>query len=168
VKALQTIRHQLSRRVEIHLYGSQLYGSRDWFDPDLIIEHGFISEAELNRLYREGTWGLAIMHLEDIDPRYNRFSFPCKFSMSLASGLPLICIGHPKSPLIELARDYRLGILLTDQDTNKMADSLRQGLEDFSRFDEYRAEILRCAETEFNAERNRQRLHQLLDAAHAH
>jgi glycosyltransferase involved in cell wall biosynthesis len=168
VKALQTIRHQLSRRVEIHLYGSQLYSSRDWFDPDLIIEHGFISEAELNRLYREGTWGLAIMHLEDIDPRYNRFSFPCKFSMSLASGLPLICIGHPQSPLIELAGDYHLGLLLTEGDIDGLADSLRQGLEDFSRFDEYRAEILHCAETEFNAERNRRKLHQLLDAAHAH
>jgi glycosyltransferase involved in cell wall biosynthesis len=168
VKALQTIRGQLSRRVEIHLYGSQLYGDRDWFDPDLIIEHGFISEAELHRHYRSGTWGLAIMHLDDIDPRYNHFSFPCKFSMSLASGLPLICIGHRKTPLIELAKDYRLGLVLMESDIDKLAESLRQGLEDFSRFDEYRAEILRCAETEFNAERNRQKLHQLLDAAHAH
>jgi glycosyltransferase involved in cell wall biosynthesis len=168
VKALQKIRGQMSRRVEIHLYGSQLYGDRDWFDPDLIIEHGFISEAELHRHYRSGTWGLAIMHLDDVDPRYNHFSFPCKFSMSMASGLPLICIGHRQSPLIELARDYRLGILLTNSDTDQLADSLRQGLEDFSRFDEYRAEILRCAETEFNAERNRQKLHHLLDAAHAH
>ncbi len=167
VKALQTIRGQLSRRVEIHLYGSQLYADRDWFDPDLIIEHGFISEAELDRHYRAGTWGLAIMHLEDIDPRYNHFSFPCKFSMSLASGLPLICIGHPQSPLVELARGYRLGILLTDNDTATMAENLRLGLEDFSRFDEYRAEILRCAETEFNAQRNRQKLHQLLGASRA-
>jgi glycosyltransferase involved in cell wall biosynthesis len=168
VKALQKIRGQMSRRVEIHLYGSQLYGDRDWFDPDLIIEHGFISEAELHRHYRSGTWGLAIMHLDDVDPRYNHFSFPCKFSMSMASGLPLICIGHRKTPLIELARHYRLGLVLMEGDIDKLADSLRQGLDDFSRFEEYRAEILRCAETEFNAQRNRQTLHQLLDAARAH
>ena len=169
VRALQKIRGQLTRKVEIHLYGSQLYGDRDWFDPDLITEHGFISEAELNRHYRSGTWGLAIMHLDEIDPRYNHFSFPCKFSMSLASGLPLICLGHAKTPLIELAKDYRLGLVSTETDIDKMAESLLQGLEDFSRFDGYRKEILRCAETEFSAERNREKLHQLLNsAAQAH
>jgi glycosyltransferase involved in cell wall biosynthesis len=165
VKALQKIRGQLTRRVEIHLYGSQLYGDRDWFDPDLITEHGFISEAELHRHYRSGTWGLAIMHLDEVDPRYNHFSFPCKLTMSLASGLPLISIGHPKTPLIELVKDYRLGLVLTEADIDKMAESLLQGLEDFSRFDGYRKEILRCAETEFSAERNRKKLHQLLDSA---
>jgi len=48
-----------------------------------------------------------------------------------------------------------------------MAETLLKCLEDFSPFEKYRAEILRCAETEFNAERNRQKLHQLLDAATA-
>jgi len=168
VRALQKIRGQLTRKVEIHLYGSQLYGDRDWFDPDLITEHGFISDAELNRHYQSGTWGLAIMHLDEIDPRYNHFSFPCKFSMSLAFGLPLICIGHQKTPLIELAKNYRLGLVLTETDIDKMAESLLQGLEDFSRFDDYRAEILRCAETEFSAERKRKKLHQLLNTAYSH
>ena len=168
VKALQKIRGQLTRKVEIHLYGSQLYGDRDWFDPDLITEHGFISEADLNRHYRSGTWGLAIMHLDEVDPRYNHFSFPCKFTMSLASGLPLICIGHRKTPLIELAKDYHLGLISSESNVDKLAETLLDGLEDFSHFDDYRAEILRCAETEFNAERNRKKLHQLLDsAAHA-
>ena len=85
--------------------------------------------------------------------------------MALASGLPVICIGHRQSPLIEVAKDYRLGIILTDSDTNTMAETLKQGLEDFSRFAEYRKETLRCAENEVNAERNRQQLHQLLAAA---
>jgi len=165
VKAVQAIRGQLSRRVEIHLYGNHDYSNRDWFVPDLIIQHGFMSEADLNRDYRTATWGLAIMHQEDVDPRYNRFSFPCKFSMSLASGLPLICIGHSQTPLIELAREYHVGLLLTGSDVDKLAENLLQGLEDFSRFDEYRSEVLRCAENEFNAERNRKKLHQLLESA---
>ncbi len=169
VKALQKIRGQLSRKVEIHLYGSQLYGDRDWFDKDLITEHGFISDAELDRHYRSGTWGLAIMHIDEVDPRYNHFSFPCKFSMSLASGLPLICLGHAKTPLIELAKDYQLGLVSTESDVDKLAEILRQGLEDFSRFEGYRAEILRCAETEFNAESKRKKIQQLLySAAQAH
>ncbi|HUB66407.1 MAG TPA: glycosyltransferase [Candidatus Methylacidiphilales bacterium] len=164
VKALQMIRPQLGHRVEIHLYGSQRYTNRDWFDSSLIIEHGFISEAELHRLYQQGTWGLAIMHLDDTDPRYNLYSFPCKFTMSLASGLPLICIGHPQSPLIELARNYRLGLLLTENDDKALAQRLLEGLADFSRFGEYRAGMARCAEKEVNAEQNRRKLHELLYA----
>jgi len=167
VKALQAIRGRLTRRVEIHLYGSQLYGDREWFDPELIIEHGFISEKELHDHYRSGTWGLAIMHVDEVDPRYNHFSFPCKFTMSLSSGLPLICIGHHQTPLIHLAEDYDLGLMFTEKDAEAMAERLRLGLEDFSRLDEFRAEILRCAELEFNAERNRQKLHELLGAAHS-
>jgi glycosyltransferase involved in cell wall biosynthesis len=165
VKALQAVRGRLSRKLEFHLYGGPDYKNREWYDPELIVEHGFVSDAELDRDYRAGTWGLAIMHLEDVDPRYNRFSFPCKFSMSLASGVPLICIGHPESPLILLAGDYRLGIVLSEKNIEKLADILGQGLEDFSRFEGYRAEVLRCAETEFSAERKRKKLHQLLDSA---
>jgi glycosyltransferase involved in cell wall biosynthesis len=165
VKAIQSIRNQLSRPVEIHLYGSQRYGNRDWFDPSLITEHGFISEAELDRHYRSGTWGVAIMHLEDVDPRYNHFSFPCKFSMSLAAGLPLICLGNPKTPLIELVRNYNVGLVSSEQSIAGLAGILLKGLEDFDRFEKYRTEILRCTETEFSAERKRQKLHELLNAA---
>ncbi len=39
---------------------------------------------------------------------------------------------------------------------------LSAALADFSRFDEYRAERIRCAETDFNAERNRRKLHELM------
>jgi glycosyltransferase involved in cell wall biosynthesis len=165
VKALQKIRGRLTRRVEIHLYGDHLYGDREWFDRELIIEHGFVSDAELDRLYRSGTWGLAIMHMDEVDPRYNHFSFPCKFTMSLASGLPLICLGHSKTPLIELVRNYNLGLVFTELDLDTMAERLLHGLEDFGCFEEYRAEVFRCARTEFNAESNRQKMHQMLYAA---
>jgi glycosyltransferase involved in cell wall biosynthesis len=165
VKALQAVRRKISRKLEFHLYGGPDYTNREWYDPELIVQHGFVSEAELNRSYRAGTWGLSIMHLDDIDPRYNRYSFPCKFSMSLASGIPLICIGHPESPLIVLAKDYKLGIVLSDKNIEKLSDILHDSLEDFSRFDGYRAEVLRCAEKEFSADRNRAKLHELLDSA---
>jgi glycosyltransferase involved in cell wall biosynthesis len=166
VKALQRIRGQLKRRVEIHLYGLQRYADRDWFDPELIIEHGFISDAELDQHYRSGTWRLAIMHADEIDPRYNHYSFPCKFTMSLSSGLPLICIGHRDTPLIQLAKDYDLGLMIGETDIDSLAESLRAGLEDFSKFDHYRAEVLRCAETEFNAAIKRGRIHEWLNEAH--
>ena len=165
IAALKSIRHQLKRRLEVHLYGSQLYQDRAWFDPDFIFEHGFLSEADLDREYKKGTWGLAIMHLEDIEPRYNHFSFPCKFSMSLAAGLPLICIGHQRSGLMELTRHYDVGLQYTEKDMATLGEKLRDHLEDSSHFNKYRAEMLRCAETEFNAAANRQKLHKLLYAA---
>lgn len=165
VSALRKIRGQLPKPVEIHLYGSQKYGNREWFDPTLIIENGFLSEAELNRRYKSGTWGLAIMGIEDVDPQYNHYSFPCKFSMSLACGLPLIIFGNRNTPLIELARRYNVGIVITDEDVDKMSEILLRQLGDFSHFDEYRSEILRCAETEFNAEANRRQLHEYLASA---
>jgi glycosyltransferase involved in cell wall biosynthesis len=105
------------------------------------------------------------MHLNDDSPRYNRFSFPCKFTSALAAGLPLICLGHHESSLVELAKNYGLGILLTDADRDTMTDRLAEKLADFSRFPGYRKEIARCAETEFNAERERQKLHQLMNEA---
>jgi hypothetical protein len=74
----------------------------------------------------------------------------------------LLCIGHRRSALVELAKNYRLGLLLTDEDADTLADKLCAGLADFSHFGEYRSEIARCAESEFNAERNRKKLHELM------
>lgn len=162
VAALRTVRRRLNRKVEIHLYSWHRYREMDWFDSSLIIEHGPKSEAEVHARYRKLTWGLAIMNLDDGDPRYNRMSFPCKFTAALAAGRPLICIGHRQSALVKLAKNYRLGLLLTDEDAPILADKLSEGLADFSRFGEYRSEIARCAESEFNAELNREKLHQLM------
>ncbi|MCE0498941.1 MAG: hypothetical protein LV481_13455 [Methylacidiphilales bacterium] len=165
VVALQAVRQRLNRKVEIHLFSWHSYRGRSWFDPSLIFEHGHKSEAEIHSYFQQFTWGLAIMKLADDDPRYNHMSFPCKFTPSLAAGLPLICIGHRCSALIELVKNYRLGLLLTDEDENKFADKLYEGLTDFSRFDQYRLEIARCAEEEFNAERNREKLHEMMREA---
>jgi hypothetical protein len=61
-----------------------------------------------------------------------------------------------------MAKNYRLGLLLTDEDSDNIADKLYESLADSSRFDEYRSEIARCAETDFNAERNRKTFHALV------
>jgi glycosyltransferase involved in cell wall biosynthesis len=164
VEALQKIRGELPAPVEIHIFGSQRYGDRRWFDPSLIIEHGFVPDAELDRLYGECNWGLAMMQMHDDDPRYNRFSFPCKFTMALASGLPLICLGHPQSGLMELALRYRLGIMITEPDAGKAASVLLKELPRSDRLGEYHSEIARCAENDFNAEMNRRRLYELFHA----
>jgi glycosyltransferase involved in cell wall biosynthesis len=164
VAALQQIRGELPLPVEIHLFSAHDYKSRPWFDPSLIIDHGLVSHADLQKPYGECTWGLAIMHMGDDDPRYNRFSFPCKFTQALASGLPLICLGHAQSSLMQLAEKYRLGLMFTEPGADGIANTLRSGLADFSRFGEYRREALRCAENEFSAEKFRRALHSLFQA----
>ncbi len=158
VAALQAIREQLPRPVEIHLFSAHSYKDRSWFDPSLIVDHGLLSHADLQKPYGECTWGLAIMQMHDNDPRYNRMSFPCKFTQTLAAGLPLICLGHPESSLMHMARQYRLGLVFDREDVPQLAEMLLRGLPDLSRFSEYRREILRCTESEFSAERFRDNL----------
>lgn len=159
VSALQKIRGELPVPVEIHLFSAHSYKDRPWFDATLIIDHGHLSHGDLQKPYGECTWGLAIMHMNDDDPRYNRFSFPCKFTQTLASGLPLICLGHAQSSLMKMAGKYRFGPQFTEPDVGSIADSLRHSLADFSHLGEYRRECLRCAESEFNAENFRQSLY---------
>jgi glycosyltransferase involved in cell wall biosynthesis len=165
VAALRIVRERTSRKVEIHRYGWNSYKDRSWFDPEIVIEHGVRSELEMYKSYQELTWGLAIMGLDDSDPRYNRFSFPCKFTTSLAAGIPLICLGHHESSLCKLVANYQLGLCYSDLDTVPLADYLEKRLFDFSSFDLYRSEIARCARIEFNAEHNRQELHGLMQIA---
>jgi hypothetical protein len=165
IAALQVVRQRTGRKVEIHLYSWHSYKNRDWFDPDIVIEHGAKHELEIYRCYQKLTWGLAIMELDDDNPRYNRFSFPCKFTTCLAAGLPVICIGHHASTLIDLVAHYRLGLSFSDQTTVSLADFFERNLFDFSFFNIYRSEIARCARMEFNAEHNRQKLHELIRMA---
>jgi glycosyltransferase involved in cell wall biosynthesis len=165
IGALRQARERLGRPIELHLYTWHHYRARPWYDPTVIVEHGAKSEAEVNEAMQQYTWGLTIMNLEDDDPRYNRLSFPCKFTAALAAGVPLICIGNRLCALIELAKNYELGITLTDADADVLVDKLCAGLADFSRFPHYRAEALRCATTEFNAERNRQEFREMMTDA---
>jgi hypothetical protein len=162
VGALRSVRDRLGRPIELHLYTWHDYRNRPWYDPTLIVDHGAKSEAEVNEAMQHFNWGLAIMNLEDEDPRYNRLSFPCKFTAALVAGLPLICIGHRHSALIELARHYELGVTLTDADADVLVEKLCAGLADASRFPRYRAEAWRCATTEFNAQRNRDKFWEMM------
>jgi glycosyltransferase involved in cell wall biosynthesis len=165
VAAAKAAGQKMGRKVEIHLFSWQPHPNRQSFDLSIIIERGSRTEEEIYREYQKLTWGLTLMHLDDNDPRYNRFSFPCKFTSALAAGIPLICVGHPASTLADMARRYDLGLLLTDEDA--MVDQLTKGLADFSRFDHYRREGARCAEAEFNAERNREAFRQFIRQAQA-
>ena len=165
VAGVKAARAKTKRKIEIHLYSWHAYRDRPWFDPEIIIEHGSRTEEEVYQEYRKMNWGLVLMHTTDEDPRYNRFSFPCKFTSALATGIPLICMGHHESTLIQLSRRYDLGLLLTDEDQSRIGDILAAGLVDTSRLDHFLKEGARCANEEFSAARNREALNKYIEVA---
>lgn len=151
VRTLQAIRPSAPIPVRIHLFSSHSYRDRPWFDPEIIVEHGHLSFQDLQKPYSECHWGLALMQLDDRDPQYNRFSFPCKFTQSLAAGLPIISIGHSASTLVELASQYDLGCCLTEKDLATANGRLHDALMREGPPSQYRNEALRCAEKNFSA-----------------
>ncbi|MEI6337780.1 MAG: glycosyltransferase [Verrucomicrobiota bacterium] len=159
IAALQLIRAEVP--VEVNLFGIHSYRDRPWYDHTLIVEHGYLSEEEFDSRYGNCNWGLAIMELDDSNPRYSRFTFPCKFTRSLASGLPVIAIGHPDCTLTRFAGQYQLGPVITSSEPREIADALQAALLKPSDASLLRSEMLRCVNTEFNAELNRKNLHEL-------
>jgi hypothetical protein len=164
VELLEKIRPQPSsldprpstRSVELHLFGSHTYATRPWFNPVWMIEHGNFPDRDLVYALRNCDWGFIPMALDDQDPRYNRFSFPTKFITYLASGLPIITMGHPESSVMKMATAYNVG--LTIQTRNPSREDLANALFAPDAKQIYLPEILRCAREQFDAEAMRKKL----------
>lgn len=167
VRTLRNIKHRLPCPVRINLFSSHPYSEKPWFDPELIVEHGHLSFHDLQKPYAACHWGLVLMRMDDKDSRYNRFSFPCKFSQTLAAGLPMLRIGHSESSLMTLPEGYDLGITLTEMNSSRAEDILLERLSDFSQIEHYRKEAHRCASTLFNAEAMREGFREKLNAGRA-
>ncbi len=158
MEALKLLPAEIKERMEVHLFGSHSYRKRPWYDPDLIVEHGYLPDDELDRRYRECNWGLAIMALDESNPRYNKFSFPCKFARALSSGLPVLCVAHPESTLARFALKYQFSPVMSRRDTESMARELFRVFNQEQNPHEVSSEILECVETYFNAQKNREAL----------
>jgi len=163
VDALKSLRPKQNRPIELHLFSAHSYRNRPWFDPDWMSENGNLPEAELAARLKECTWGFAPMALGDDDPQYNRFSFPTKFISYLAAGLPIITLGHSRSSVTKMARDYRVGICLDESNAGDVASALGVALNlpEPRRF--FREEITRCARQEFDATKMRHTLHRCFE-----
>ena len=99
------------------------------------------------------------MALTDDDPRYNRYSFPTKFISYLAAGLSVITIGHPESSVMKMAAQYGVGLSTSAGEVDALAARLEDALGASAPWERYGSEIVRCARTEFDAERMRQKLY---------
>jgi hypothetical protein len=123
-----------------------------------MVEHGTLSEADLNAQLQQCTWGFAPMALDDSDPRYDRFSFPTKFIAYLAAGLPIITLGHAETSVAKMATTYEVGLLSCSSDRDILVEQLFRALDNANPKKCYRSEIIRCARIEFNAERMRRQI----------
>lgn len=159
IRAKQSITKNPSSKIsiELHLWGAHSYKTEPWFRTDWMIEHGNLPESELLTALRHCDWGFIPMALEDLDPRYNRFSFPTKFITYLAAGLPVIAMGHPDSSVMKMASSYGVG--LTISSARVPVEDLAKTLADRGARDKCRAEALRCAREQFDAEKMRNRLY---------
>ena len=167
VSALKKNRHRLSRPVALEFFGNHSYRDRSWFDPAWMKEHGNLAAAPLAAALKQCDWGFSPMSLTDDDPRYNRFSLPTKFVSYLGAGLPVITLGHPESSVVKMACAYDVGVWLTTADVNELAERLTAALADPAPKARYQAEILRCARTEFDADRMRATLYASFQAGAA-
>ena len=161
MEALKLLPKHWLGRVEVNLFGTHSYRNLPWFDASLVVEHGYLPEDELDRLYRECDWGLAIMALDGSNQRYNEFSFPCKFARALASGLPVLSIASKETTLGRFAGRYPFTPVISERDPRKFAELLGRVLDSFPEQTGFRHQIAELVDGEFNAAKNRMLLHRL-------
>jgi glycosyltransferase involved in cell wall biosynthesis len=162
--ALNTVRATLPQKVVLEFFGGRNYRSRAWFDPEWMAEHGLFTDDGLVAALRRCDWGVVVMDPAGEDLRYSRFSFPNKVGTYLSAGVPVLGFGNPQSSLAQLMQEHRLGrftsVVVRDELVKFLSESLRlPAPREF-----YRAEILECAHTEFNAAEMRARLWRLWGA----
>lgn len=164
LSALKTIRSQVPRKVILEFFGGRNYRNRPWFDPVWMKEHGLFTDDGLVMTLRQCDWGIVVMDPEGEDLRYSRFSFPNKVGTYLSAGVPVLGYGHSQSSLAQVMQAYRLGSFTSTTQRTELEAFLVESLQISSPRDFFRADILQCARTEFNAAEMRARLWQLWGA----
>jgi hypothetical protein len=155
VSGLDKVRQKLTKTMSLEFFGDHSYRQRPWFNPAWMNEHGNLDKPGLAKALKECDWGFSPMHLTDEDPRYDHFSLPTKFVSYLAAGLPVITLGHPESTVVKMARQYQIGLCVTDGNPEKLGEELLGALSCANPRQKYQAEIQRCTLAEFDAGRMR-------------
>lgn len=162
--ALKAVRTKLPQKVVLEFFGGRNYRSQDWFEPDWMTEHGLFTDNGLVAALRRCDWGIVVMDPAGEDLRYSQFSFPNKVGTYLSAGVPVLGNGHPQSSLAQLMGEHQLGRFSSAVNRMELekflADSLRLTMPRAF----FRANILQCAHTEFNAAALRARLWELWNA----
>jgi glycosyltransferase involved in cell wall biosynthesis len=162
--ALKTIRATFPKKVVLEFFGGRNYQSRAWFEPDWMHEHGLFTDDGLVMALQQCNWGIVVMDPEGEDLRYSRFSFPNKVGTYLSAGVPVLGFGNPQSSLACLMKASQVGRFTSAVTRVELEQFLGECLRLPSSRDFFRADILQCARTEFNAADIRARLWRAWDA----
>jgi glycosyltransferase involved in cell wall biosynthesis len=162
--ALKTVRAALPQKVVLEFFGGRNYRSRAWFEPEWMTEHGMFTDDGLVAALRRCDWGVVVMDPGGADLRYSRFSFPNKVGTYLSAGVPVLGLGNPQSSLARLMQENRLGRFTAATVRGELENFLSESLRLPAPREFFRAEILQCARTEFNAAEMRARLWSLWGA----
>ena len=158
VKALDAVRAKFAKPVSLEIFSSHSYRDRAWFDAAWMHERGNLAEPHFTRALRECTWGFAPMSLAEDDPRH-RFSLPTKFMSYLAAGLPIFTLGHPDCGVVKLAQTFQVGKCVASADLENLKQKLLAAFAIENPWQKFAPEILRCARTECDAVRSREKLY---------
>ena len=159
--ALKKVRAQLPQKVVLEFFGGRNYRSRAWFEPDWMTEHGMFTDEGLVAALRRCAWGVVVMDSCGEDLQYSRFSFPNKVGTCLSAGVPVLGFGHPTSSLAHIMQAHRLGRFTPATASADLENFWLESLRLPSPRTLFRDDILRCAQTEFNAAEMRAKLWQL-------
>lgn len=123
VTALDRARSACQYSVWLDFYGNSDVLRSTWFQPSWMTYSGVLSDAELVEKLHSASFGLCLMNDDLSNRRYDRYSFPCKFTTCLAAGLPVIAVGHPESSLIRMMNRFPVGLKL-ENDVSVWTDKL--------------------------------------------
>jgi len=159
--ALKSVRAQMSQKIVLEFFGGRNYQSRSWFEPEWMTEHGMFTDEGLVAALRRCSWGVVVMDPKGEDLEYSRFSFPNKIGTCLSAGVPVLGFGHPSTSLGHIMEMHRLGRFTPATTREEMAKFWLESLNLPSPQALFRDDILRCAQTEFNAAEMRAQLWKL-------
>ena len=162
--ALKKIRAQAPKKVVLEFFGGRNYRSRAWFEPEWMTEHGMFTDEGLVAALRRCAWGIVVMDSSGDDAQYSRFSFPNKVGTCLSAGVPVLGFGHPTSSLGHIMQAHRLGRFTPATAPTDLENFWLESLRVPAPRALFRDDILRCAQTEFNAPEMRAKLWQLWGA----
>jgi hypothetical protein len=160
--ALGRARSAVPCPVWIDFYGGSDARRNSWFQSEWMTYGGIVSDAELTRRLRSASFGLCLMDDDLSNPRYDRYSFPCKFTTCLAAGLPIIAVGHPESALIRVMDRFPVGLKLEGDALQTWSDKLAAFMTRPDPGVDVREAMMQAAESLFDADKNRRAFQALI------
>jgi hypothetical protein len=155
VNAIRLINNKYNYSISIHLFSNHNYNECSWFDPNLIINHGFLSGNKFREEYSKMNYALCLMPIGHDDHRYSDFSIPCKFTKSMAEGIPIICLAGKSTTVYKMISKYDAGFYSSAKTPSFLAEELYIFLSGNNKSSNLPLKMSQLLDSECHAGRNR-------------